>query len=324
LQNTDQTFDSNYFSQKVTHDGQPKVIEPLKFEKHKTLLYTDLKQYGFSENIHYIPIYNSEIIPLSRHCPILFPGPKWPAPRLPFSLFALCKSHKNRFVGDQGQWLMDYIPILIRSYPFGMRKEDASHSDTLVVEKTAPHFLSPKGEPLFLDKNTDGEILKKRIQLLNTASQEKSETELFVKLIDELGLLTPKIILANKYKKEQNYYSGFCIINKKKFNELDETKFHKLKRCNALPLIYAHLASLDRFDRLATPIEEFFPNTTDNQQNSTQKAPEGQDNKLATPEQQTNQPLQPKHVMNGLRGYVLTAILASVITYGLLYHGFSF
>ncbi|MBF0194816.1 MAG: SapC family protein [Magnetococcales bacterium] len=239
-------------SSEQSTDKGPVSVEQLSFEKHNKLLFTELRHYLFAKNITFIPIYTPEIIPLSRHCPIIFPGPKWPSPRVPFALFALSNNQENRFINEAGEWLLDYIPIQLRAYPFALKNVNGQ-KDTLVVDIKAPNFSSPRGTPLFIDEKTPCEELNKRTKLLKAAQQEEKSSVLFVQLLEEANLLVTKSIIGQQENDDNKYFSGFYIVDRNKFNALDDKHFLRLRECNALPLIEAHLNSLDRLGQLSTP-----------------------------------------------------------------------
>jgi hypothetical protein len=229
-------------------------MEHLSYYKHKDLKFTALDYYPHAEKITINPIYNSEIIKLSRHFPIVFPGPTSSTPRLPAALFALSANHKNSFVDSDGMWLNEYIPAHIRCYPFALTKVDGFNKDSLLVDVDAPHFKKANGALLFNSDGTPAKLLQDKINFFANLKREEQETEFFIKLLEDAGLLVAKKIVSNQQGNGDNCYSGFLIVDQKKMASLDAERFLKLRQHNVLPLIYAHLASLDRFKSLTIPL----------------------------------------------------------------------
>ncbi|MBF0195363.1 MAG: SapC family protein [Magnetococcales bacterium] len=232
-------------------------IEHLSFNKHKDLRFSSIDCYPLAKNITINPIYHFEIIQLSRYFPIVFPGPTTTTTKLPIALFALSAKDKNRFVDNNGVWIYDYIPARIRCYPFGLTKINAESKESLLVDIEAPHFKKTEGLPLFNEDGSPTELLQDKIDFFSNLKREEQKTELFVKLLDDAGLLVPKKVLSNKHS--EKCFTGFYIVDKQKFATLDAEVFISFRQKNILPLIYAHLASLDRFENLATHKETPHP-----------------------------------------------------------------
>jgi hypothetical protein len=227
--------------------------EPLNFAKHQNLRFNDLQLFPPAGNWHLCPISTSEFIPLARHCPIIFPRPEWPAPRLPMAMFALSKEASNRFVDESGKWLIDYIPAHFRHYPFSSLDSQAPDTVPIAIDQQAPHFQATEGESLFLMDGTPGERLQHLSTLFQTQKQEMTETELFVKLLWKTGILVPNTLRRGEQNRDNGYYSEFLIIDKDRLNQLSDKAFLQLRQCNALTLIHAHLTSLERLQDLQLP-----------------------------------------------------------------------
>ncbi|MBF0382926.1 MAG: SapC family protein, partial [Magnetococcales bacterium] len=228
-------------------------IEQLSFSRHKDLKFTAMECYPLADNIAINPIYNSEIIQLSRYFPIIFPGPTPSTVRLPVTLFALAAKQKNRFVDADGSWIYDYVPSRIRCYPFGLKKVNSNGHETILIDVDAPHFTKSDGVSLFNDDGTPGKLLEEKINFFKRLKHEERLTELFVKKLDEAGLLVQKKISSSRHDDSENCFSGFYVVDPNRFAKLDNKQFLDLRQHNFLPLIYGHLASLDRFDNLIAP-----------------------------------------------------------------------
>lgn len=66
-----------------------------------------------------------------------------------------------------------------------------------------------------------------------------------------MGLLVDQTLTYKLPEDEQaKHVEGFYVIDQKKLNELSDEDFIKLRKLNVLEAIYAHLASLNKSDRL--------------------------------------------------------------------------
>lgn len=144
----------------------------------------------------------------------------------------------NAQIGPKGLWMGGYIPAVIRANPFAMVAGEGQPQ--ILVDLKSDWLSSKEGELLFDLDGSPTEILKNRIELLKTLVPNPNRDGPVFTAIEQSGLLEPW------YDVSENLFR----VNAKKFVGLDDQHFLSLRRKNALDIIYTHLISLPRINRI--------------------------------------------------------------------------
>ncbi|SHK58143.1 SapC family protein [Thermocrinis minervae] len=220
-------------------------VEPLDPEKHKNLRWECLKS-SCSVQCCRQPTRSSivleELIPLSRYFPVVFTvevDKEGEEEKLLCVYFRLDEADRCVYLKDGlGCLLGKDKPYACRQYPFLIR------GDSLFVDFTCPGFSEDQGEPIFLDKDLNPYFLEEFIQYSLRINQQMEETKRFVKELFSLG-----IIVGGKYVMEGKEIS-FNFVDEEKLMALPKKILVELQRKGYLRYIYAHLNSLDNFEKL--------------------------------------------------------------------------
>ena len=191
--------------------------------------------YSFLHGRPVVPVFVSEAPRAALDLPLAFaPAKKGVVPVAVLSL----NQEDNAQVGPQGEWMGGYMPAQIRCHPFSLAF--SGERATLLVDRDSEWLSTEEGEPLFDDQGNVTELVQGYIETLKqTASSPRLETEA-VAAITNSDILQPWIQEPVKLFR----------ISEPALNGLSEHTFLRLHQQGALPLVYAHLISLARLERI--------------------------------------------------------------------------
>ena len=161
-------------------------------------------------------------------------------------------SQQNLFVMWDNTWdRRAYVPAYVRRYPFCMTRVmvDGNEAPERVacVEKRA---INDKGEKLFDDKGGSTAEWEARQKLLFEYEADLARTEEMCALLVKYQLLEPFTMQATPNQGEPIQLTGMFRASEEKIAQLDGAVLKELTQKGVLGRIYAHLISLDNFQRL--------------------------------------------------------------------------
>ncbi len=202
-------------------------------------------------NMNPLPVSFTEFTVAGRDYPLVFitgdEGKSF-APMLVTGLAA----QQNLFVMWDNSWdRRAYLPAYVRRYPFCMTRVmvDGKEAPERVacVEKRA---VNDKGEKLFDDKGEATAEWKARQQLLFEYEADLARTEEMCRLLAQHQLLEPFTMQAVPNQGEPIQLTGMFRVSEEKLHQLDPAVLKDLAQKGVLGRVYAHLISLDNFQRL--------------------------------------------------------------------------
>lgn len=219
--------------------------------RHLTKEWRKPKGYSFAAKTQVVPIVAAEI----KHCVRFFP----------VGIIGQSNEHElvailgrvpdeNLFVAPDGRWIGNYIPAMIRGYPFRLvqTKEEQlllgfDESSGLIqdsgLEEGATRFYDDEGNPT--------EDTQKMVEFLTFTHQNLQQSRKAVNMLAELDLLEPWSITP-----ESKDPSGAAAskVSEKKLNSIDGERLARLHGAGALGIAYAQLLSMqnvENFTQLA-------------------------------------------------------------------------
>jgi hypothetical protein len=148
-----------------------------------------------------------------------------------------------------------YIPAYVRRYPFILVEDPESKQMILCLEENAPQLSETEGAPLFRnDEPTD--FVKRTLDFCMALRQQGEVTEAMTKALQERDLLQPAAITVTMPKTGRSInMDGFLAVDRKRFAALPGNVIADWHRREWLELIYAHLNSSLRWQKLADIVE---------------------------------------------------------------------
>lgn len=221
-------------------------LMPLNSRDHKSFRNRLQEAAPWLAKYHMVPLTVEEFIQAGRHFPIVFSSGESP---LPLALMGL-NDGVNTFVDDDGK-LTDpiYVPAYVRRYPFMLARLSPETEDlSLCFDPTSDAVGDfSEGEMLFNDDDSATEHTKAILAFCEQFEQAGQRTKM---MTDEL--LKHDLLMEGEVGIERNsdpgkpyVYRGFRMVDHDKLREVDGETLAKWNKDGMLPLIYAHLHSLE-------------------------------------------------------------------------------
>jgi len=195
---------------------------------------------------HAVPLTVDEFAAAQRHFPIIFSMDENP---VPLALMGLNEG-VNTFFDDEGKLTEDaYLPAYARRYPFLLaRIDNSSENMTLCFDPSAGLIGEfEDGEALF-ENDKPTQITQEILGFCEKFEEAGRMTGMFVEELKKHELLMDGEVAIQRSNEENGQpfiYRGFKMINQDKLKEVRGDVLRGWAQNGMLPLIYAHLMSLD-------------------------------------------------------------------------------
>lgn len=193
---------------------------------------------------HAVPLTVEEFPLAQRFYPIVFSGGPDP---VPLGLMGLNEGI-NVFVDDDGTVSSNtYLPAYARRYPFMLAKLRPDSDDLSLCFDPTTDLIGEfeDGAPLF-DGAEPSESCKASLNFCEQFEVAASKTANFVSELKKHGLLMEgELNLEITGQEKPFHYRGFSMIDEKKLRDVRGDVLRGWNQNGMLPLIYAHLFSLD-------------------------------------------------------------------------------
>jgi SapC len=210
------------------------------------------RSYSYAARTHAVPVLAEEMPQLQNFYPLVFGGGDDPGI---MALLGL-RAGENLFVNEQGEWRTNtMIPAYVARYPFLLVEVPEDKRLLLIMEEDATIVGPGYDVPLF----QDGKGTKEGEEILNFCiafNNSARLTQEFCKTMNDQGLLSEQTADMVTRDGRRLSMSGFKVIDEQKLNAVPDDVFLEWRRRNWLPVIYAHLVSLGRWQTLIDLISE--------------------------------------------------------------------
>lgn len=221
-----------------------KDLVPLNSKEHAKYRTRSIDSAKFMEGHHAVPLTVEEFVMASRHFPIIFSAGENP---VPLALMGLNEG-VNVYMDDSGKFTTPvYLPAYIRRYPFMLAKLRPDGDElSLCFDPTSDAVgeFKKDGEALF-DGEEPSENTKNILKFCEDFEQAGARTHAFVEELEKAGLLMEGEVSIQQEGNENPFiYRGFKMVDENKLRELRGDELRKMNQNGMLPLIHAHLFSL--------------------------------------------------------------------------------
>ena len=218
-------------------------LVPLSTQQHADWKLQPQDKAPFMVGNHAVPITVDEFIVAGRVYPIVFSAGDNSVPIILMGL----NEGMNMYVNDDGTLKQPvYVPAYVRRYPFLLAKlRNDSDELSLCFDPTANGIgADVDGEPLFAD-GQPSEITQNILKFCEQFEQSGAQTAKFMEDLNKLGILIDGEVQIQPEGSEQPFiYRGFKMVDEAKLRDLRGDELRKMAQNGMLPLIYAHLFSL--------------------------------------------------------------------------------
>ena len=194
---------------------------------------------------HAVPLTVEEFPMTQRHFPIVFSSGENP---VPLALMGLNEG-VNAFVGDDGTVEEGlYLPAYARRYPFLLAKLSRDSEELSLCFDPSSGLVGEfkEGNALFAD-GAPSEVTQEMLGFCQRFEEAGARTGAFIKELQDNDLLMEGEVAIRQEGAEDKpfVYRGFQMINEEKLREIRGDKLRNWNKNGFLPLVYAHLFSLD-------------------------------------------------------------------------------
>jgi len=220
-----------------------KDLLPISSKDHAQWKARQVDHAKFVDGQNAIPLTSDEFAQASRFYPIVFSTGETP---VPLALMGLNEG-VNTAIDDDGKLRGPvYVPAYIRRYPFLLARLNPDAEEmSLCFDPTSEVVGKFKdGEALF-EKGEPSETLKQVMQFCEQFEQAGARTQAFMKELAELDLLMEGEVSIQPPGSDKPFvYRGFQMVDETKLRDLRGDTLRKISQNGMLPLLYAHLFSL--------------------------------------------------------------------------------
>ena len=153
---------------------------------------------------------------------------------------------RNLFVNADGHWTGNYLPAVLRTWPFRLLNEYDSEGARLVAVHR-PALSVAEGDALFDEQGREMPWLQSVLGELVSLDAGAATTSELVGALDAAGVLHERTLQVILPGGRQMELTGFLSVDEARLNALDPAQAGELHRKGALSLAYLHLLSLRRF-----------------------------------------------------------------------------
>ena len=198
---------------------------------------------------HAFPVTTDEFVMAQRFFPIVFSSGGDP---VPLALMGLNEG-VNAFIDEAGALAPNtYLPAYVRRYPFMLARLQPEAPDMSLCFDPSPGLIGPdvEGTSLF-DGGEPGEQVKATLAFCEQFEMSAQRTSQFMKELIATGLLEEGEVTINNPDYPQPFiYRGFQMVNEQKLRDLRGDQLRKLSQNGILPLLWAHVFSLNLMSEL--------------------------------------------------------------------------
>ena len=246
---TTSTPDTSAISGNVLFYSNP---EPLTPELHSRIgLRRVDNPFAFAAKSQIAPLTVTEFAVAALSYPIIFAGER----RQPLAVMGV-NGDVNMFIQANGQFEPGmYIPAYIRRYPFVLAADAANEQLVVCIDRAATMLGDLPDLPFFDPAGQPTDYTKGCIQFCNDFETENRRTESFVSVLTDLDLLETRKQMYTPMNPDgtpgqPQELAEFYAVSEDRLKALPDAKIRELMENGALPQIYAHMISLNGWDRL--------------------------------------------------------------------------
>jgi len=220
-------------------------LAPLNSRDHGSWVAKSVDVAVWAAKQHAIPLTIDEFALAQRHFPIVFSDSDQP---VPLALMGLNEG-VNVFFDDEGVLREQvYVPAYIRRYPYLLARLTPEAQELSLCFDPTSGLVVEEGEGATLfDGDQPSEHTKALLSFCEQFEQAGMRTQQFVEELKKHDLLMDGQVAIQQGDDTANpyVYRGFKMVNQEKLVELRGDQLRTWNQNGILPLIYAHLFSLD-------------------------------------------------------------------------------
>lgn len=223
----------------------------LQSDKHAKLKITESSDYARYKDQNLIPIITQDFFTLCAEFPVVFVKDGSGEQFVPVAIMGL-REGQNLYCQTE-EWKAQVVPVRFNNAPFSIVRVDQEGDQLAVlIDEESPMLSETEGTSLFKEDGSRSEYLEQKIESLVNVAQQTVQTESICKMFKEKDLLaTQQLQLQHREDAQRYNIDGVYTIDEQKLNALSDEEFLELRKQGIIPLIYAHLSSLQQMRRIS-------------------------------------------------------------------------
>ncbi|MDQ2778237.1 MAG: SapC family protein [Pseudomonadota bacterium] len=165
----------------------------------------------------------------------------------PIAVLGLAQQ-QNLYVSG-GRWRAQYMPAVLRSYPFCIGRVDEERF-AICVDMAFPGVGAADGEPLFETDGKPAKLLQEMTAQMEALEGEIQRTRLVGQRLLELDVLVEMRFDATLPDGRKHSVDGFMAVDQQKMTDLPADVVYDLHRTGVLAAVHQHWVSLGNMRRL--------------------------------------------------------------------------
>ena len=231
---------------------------PLDSAKHKDLHIKVDKNYGHVSKQNMVSLLAFEFLQASTNFPIVFVKQQETGKFKSAALLGLNDEENVIFI--DGKIHSSYIPVNVRRYPFSAGAKDAEESEMILcIDENSTLLNEREGIKIFEQDGQPSKSTKDVTNFLTDILAKDAATDIFIDFLVEHDLLQAAEVSLQLGKEGERKLNGLYKVDEEALNELSDDVALTLYKRRYFAAIYAHLASLNQFNRLLQLKANFTP-----------------------------------------------------------------
>jgi len=235
-------------------------VTPLNNEVHSQTKVKTSSDYSRFKSQHLIPIVAQDFSAIATEFPIVFVKNSETGQFLPVAMMGI-KNGINLYC-QNSNWPAAVAPLGFSNAPLSLVKKAADSDEVIVcIDEESSLVTTDSGEALFNGQGGQTDYLKQRSQALLKVAEFTQQIQVISQFFAQKNLLVSRQLTVKLENEDEPFtINGVYLIDEKALNELPSDEFEQLRKQGLLPLIYAHLTSLQQITRLTIKHNQFSAN----------------------------------------------------------------
>ncbi|GAB5500958.1 MAG: SapC family protein [Pseudohongiellaceae bacterium] len=229
---------------------------PLQNDKHANLKVRASNDFRRFNDQHLIPIVIQDFFGLASEFPLVFVASQKDGNLVPVAMMGL-REGVNLYCQEES-YPAQVVPLGFTTAPFSLTAADPQGDQfALLIDEESPLVSETEGEALFSEQGERTAYLQERLDAIERISQQSNQTRTVCKLLNDLNLLKTKQLQLRMGPDAPSYnIDGIYTVDEQALNALSDEQYLDLRKKGVIPLIYAHLASLQQVRRILKKQDE--------------------------------------------------------------------
>ena len=227
-------------------------------ERHGGRRWLPASGYAFAAQESTVPLVAGELPKAAMSLPIAFT--EQADGYVPAAILSLLPG-KNLFVSQNGCWAGEYVPAVIRGFPFRLAMAEDGRQVLCIDEESGLLTDGPAGERFFAEDGKPAKMVLDILNFLNQVEQNRQRTAAACAALQKHALIQPWPI-ALKTESGQQSVTGLFRIDEAALNRQPADALLELSQSGALLVAYCQLLSMQHLPLLGQLIEAHAKATT--------------------------------------------------------------